>query len=433
MENEKNYLKSINYQLSQIAQGLNRVAKALETQNGVRKEPLVSKTQSSNKKPKTEKNQNKKENVPELKTVSGITASVNDLLNDYTMIPLDTEKEPPKTTENVREHKNETVFDSADIFAEKIVPKEIAGYETENVNTETLEADISEKVEPITETEKEQEIIEDTAKENNEDVSDEPVIVIDEEDSADESDGTVPVQQEDDGNTGSVSDEKISENTEPLVQPDEPVVNSAPVQKPVVTSVEPDTKKETRFAFCPECGYEFKENAPRRFCPECGYRLQAPATVPVNTPPVEKTDAVVNTNVDTVVPDTKIPEPEHNSAEVADSINTEKDNPNEASKEWAFFKDKIKLVVEAIEEEGRVKCTIPKRNILELAVQMQDAPDGNTDTVAAVYQKLNDSRYYGISCIDNKEVELGKYNNIESAVMDFEKILLQLDFKNRKK
>ena len=161
---------------------------------------------------------------------------------------------------------------------------------------------------------------------------------------------------------------------------------------------------------------------PTKFCPECGYRLQNKSE---NTDNVAVAHQVNNIplNEDAVngQPDT-----------VSHVSNIQETRP-EAPKEWAYFEDKIKLVVEALSEEGEVRCDIPKRNIAKLAVQMQDTEDGNTNTMAAVYQKLNDSRYYGISAFDNKEVELGKFNNIQAAVMDFEKVLMRLDYQYNKK
>ena len=435
MENEKKYLKNINYQLSQISQGINKLCKILEAQNGTKKEKLISKTQSN------KKAQTPKEPVVE-KAANPL--EVDNLLNDFTMVPIEHEVEDVSDehseikvflddlhndnnvtddivvlSEDNEQHLDDTHEDVVEeiVVTEEIVEEDFVSNEfTEVINVEETTLNDNGIVDEHTE-----EVIEDIS-----DIDEKQVVSVNKEEVVDvfQQPSTPEYDAEDINYTApeysveDIIDIESESVIEDVVQNDETTSNIIDAEP---SHVEASSVSHS-LKFCPECGYKFEAGMPTKFCPECGYRLQ------------NKSENTDNVAVAHSVNDIPLNEDAVNSqSDTVSHVPDIQETRPEAPKEWAYFEDKIKLVVEALSEEGEVRCDVPKRNIAKLAVQMQDTEDGNTNTVAAVYQKLNDSRYYGISAFDNKEVELGKFNNIQAAVMDFEKVLMRLDYQYNKK
>ena len=437
MENEKKYLKNINYQLSQISQGINKLCKILEAQNGVKKEKLISKTQS-----------NKKVQTPKDPVVEKTTnpLEVDNLLNDFTMVPIEHEVEDVSDEHSEIKvflddlHNDNSVTDDVvvlsednnqhldhvyeDVIEEIVVTEEIV--EDNSVSDEFAEAiNVEEAVlnDDGVIDEHTEKVVEDVSN-----IDEKQIVSVNEEEKEDINVAQQPSAPEYDAEdidytapeyrVEEASNAEFKSVVEDVIQNDEAVSN--------IVDTEPSRVETSSVShslkFCPECGYKFEAGMPTKFCPECGYRLQNKSENTDNVAVVCPANNVsLNENIANSQPDTVSHTPDVQETRL------------EAPKEWAYFEDKIKLVVEALSEEGEVRCDVPKRNIAKLAVQMQDTENGNTNTVAAVYQKLNDSRYYGISAFDNKEVELGKFNNIQAAVMDFEKILMRLDYEYNKK
>lgn len=98
--------------------------------------------------------------------------------------------------------------------------------------------------------------------------------------------------------------------------------------------------------------------------------------------------------------------------------------PEESKPEWVSFdNENFKIVIKVLEGEGEITCKLPRRNINKIAALMQDVGDGKTNTIAAVYQKLINNKFYGICDIDNMEYRIDNALNLQVAISEFDKIM----------
>ena len=119
-------------------------------------------------------------------------------------------------------------------------------------------------------------------------------------------------------------------------------------------------------------------------------------------------------------------------ADISVLVDKEETKDEMQKPEWAYFEDgNLKIVLQALEEEGEITCKIPRRNIYKLAVLMQESDKDTTNTIAAVYQKLTNNKFYGISDIDNVEYQVDA-SDLRNAVMQFEKKINRLQYESNK-
>ena len=141
----------------------------------------------------------------------------------------------------------------------------------------------------------------------------------------------------------------------------------------------------------------------------------------------EQNDEVIDIKID----EPQISEPENVTYDTTNKIEEPVIEETASKPEWAYFEDgNLKVVLQALEEEGEITCKIPRRNIYKLAVLMQDVGDEVINTIAAVYLKLSNNKFYGISDIDNVEYQIDNAINLKDAVMQFEKTINQLKYKS---
>ncbi|MBQ2389473.1 MAG: zinc ribbon domain-containing protein, partial [Clostridia bacterium] len=287
MENEKKYLKNINYQLSQISQGINKLCKILEAQNGTKKEKLISKTQSN------KKAQTPKEPVVE-KAANPL--EVDNLLNDFTMVPIEHEVEDVSDehseikvflddlhndnnvtddivvlSEDNEQHLDDTHEDVVEeiVVTEEIVEEDFVSNEfTEVINVEETTLNDNGIVDEHTE-----EVIEDIS-----DIDEKQVVSVNKEEVVDvfQQHSTPEYDAEDINYTApeysveDIIDIESESVIEDVVQNDETTSNIIDAEP---SHVEASSVSHS-LKFCPECGYKFEAGMPTKFCPECGYRLQ---------------------------------------------------------------------------------------------------------------------------------------------------------------